>query len=226
MPAALAWPAERPAFSIVQIGAFTGESFNDPLCDFLRRQLSRESISPKTEAKVVLVEPVAEYYRQLCQNYSDLTGVHFENVAIAEEEGVRDFYQLTVDPRRYGYPPWLLQLGSIKPETPLIRPGRDVRGWQKFYLEHRVVKQVNCITLEQLFERYRLSEIDMLQVDTEGYDYIILRSAVLDRIRPRFINYERTLLEADELTACRELLRTRGYLLMDWGFDTFCIRMD
>jgi FkbM family methyltransferase len=225
MQCALEWLATRPSLSIVQIGAYVGDTFNDPLCQFLRTHLHRDKADPTREVKVVLVEPVREHFEQLRRNYADLAGVHFENVAIAEEEGIRDLYRLGVDPTAYGYPEWLLQLSSLKAETPLLELSERAPRWRKFYLENQVAEKVNCITLDALLDRHQIDELDLLQLDTEGYDYEILKSVDFAKIRPRFINYERSFLDNEQKTACREMLIGNGYLLMDWQYDTFCIRV-
>jgi FkbM family methyltransferase len=226
MQCALEWLAKRPSFSIVQIGAHIGDTFNDPLCQFLHRQLHRDRADPTGDYKVILVEPVREHFEQLCTNYADLVGVQFENVAVAEEEGVRDLYRLAVDPKAHGYPEWLSQLGSFDPETPALKDGDQARRLRQFYLENQVVEKVNCVTLASLLDRHRIDRLDLLQLDTEGYDFEILKSIDFGKTRPTFINYERVLLDDAQNAACREMLTENGYLLMDWQYDTFCIRVE
>jgi len=226
MRSALDWLAERPSFSIVQIGAYIGDSDSDPLCGFLRDQFGPTTLDRKSGCQVVLVEPVREYFERLSECYKDLSEVYFENVAIAEKEGVRDFYRLAVDPTKYGFPDWLAGLGSLKAErmTQLWDKYEKNQEWKQFYLRHRIVEKIKCTTLENLLDHYRIRNLDLLQIDAEGYDYEILRSVDLSRIRPRFINYERVLLQDDE-EACRKMLAKSGYLLADWGQDTFCVRI-
>ena len=228
MEGALAWLAARPSFTIVQIGAYVGNSDNDPLYAFLRAQLPSHP-----DAVTVLVEPIATYFEQLQANYADLPSVQMDNVAIAETEGPRDLFRLGgVDPAAHGQPDWLTQLGSLREDrmTELWEryeqrlfdsEGRqdDIRG---FWHAHRVVERVNCITFHQLLERHGINTLDLLQIDAEGYDYNILKTIDFKRIRPRFINYERVLLHDDE-AACRALMSAAGYRLIDWGQDTLCV---
>jgi hypothetical protein len=61
-----------------------------------------------------------------------------------------------------------------------------------------------------------------LQIDAEGYDFKILKTLDFNKLKPKFINYERVLLQEDE-QACREMLEAQGYRLFDWGQDTLCI---
>jgi FkbM family methyltransferase len=221
MDGVLGWLASRDAFSVVQIGAYVGDTANDPLYDFLRSTL------PGHPASVaVLVEPVREYFDALRDAYGDLPTVRLENVAIAEQEGDRDFYRLAagVDPTEYGHAEWLRQLGSLRPDR--MTDLWDRRGGEElakdFWHQHSSVEKVHCWTLEQLLAKHGLDQVDLLQVDAEGYDYEILRTIDLSRVRPRFINYERVHMYEDE-PACRAKLIDAGYVLFDWGLDTLAV---
>jgi FkbM family methyltransferase len=181
----------------------------------------------------VLVEPVAEYFHRLEASYAALPGVRLENVAIAESEGTRELFRLAgVDPVAHGQPDWLNQLSSLREdrmtelwdryERAIVGDAGAGDSVRDFWQAHRIVERVPCITLHQLLERHGLSRLDLLQIDAEGYDYAILRTLDLARIRPRFINYERVLLQDDE-AACRTMLVEAGYRLYDWGQDTLCV---
>ena len=217
------WLAARDAFSVVQIGAYVGDTPNDPLCSFLRATL------PGRPASVaILVEPVREYFDALEDAYRDLPGVRVENAAIAEEEGVRDFYRLAPGCEHPDYP-WLAQLGSLRRErmTDLWDrcDGLELSDEPRnFWHQHQVVEKVRCLTLDQLLERHGLKHIELLQIDTEGYDYEILRTIDFSRLRPQFINYERGLLDEEE-PACRAMLRDAGYALFDWSQDTLAVAL-
>jgi FkbM family methyltransferase len=210
------------SFTIIQIGAYVGDSSNDPLASFLKATLSGNA---RPDAKVILVEPVREYFEKLKENYRDLSGVRFENVAIAEQEGNRDFYRIMIDPTRFGLTEDLLQLGSLRSDrmTKLWDHHMKEKKLQKFYLEHRIVEKVHCITFKQLLEKHQISEVDFLQIDAEGYDFEILKSIDFSITRPLFVNYERVLLQDSE-EECRQMMRKSGYRLRDWEQDTLCTR--
>lgn len=211
---------KKDSVCLVQIGAFIGATDNDPIYRFLQ-----ETKDSKTRLQAVLVEPVEEFFEQLKENYRGLRGVSFENVAIAKTFGPQKFYRLGVDPAAYGFPAWLSQLGSLKEErmTTMWDNCERSEDCKAFYLKHRVVETIDCITSHQLFERHAITEIDLLQIDAEGYDYEILRTVDFTKIRPRFINYERMLLQ-DKEPECRAMMRAAGYRLVDFQQDTFCVR--
>jgi FkbM family methyltransferase len=223
MVQALDWLSKQRSFSIVQIGAFVGDTPNDPLAMFFREQLVEER---GDGIKVVLVEPVKEYFDRLCDNYKHLYDMRFENVAIAEREEIRDFYRLSADPVAHGYPDWLSQLSSLRSDrmTKLWDSYEKHEDLKKFYLSHRTTEKVRCITLQGLLEKHSIHALDLLQVDTEGYDYEILKTIDFGKTRPRFVNYERVLLQDDEVP-CREMMQAAGYLLIDYSQDTFCVRI-
>ena len=224
--AVLANLAAQPSFSIVQVGAYIGDTPNDPLFPFLRYFLDPAKKRFKRDAKVVLIEPIREYFDLLRENYGNLPGLEFENVAIAESEGTREMYRLDVDPTKYGFPAWLSQLSSLKNERMGELWERYERNphLQKFYLEHRVTETVKSVTLQQLLDRHRIEHLDLLQIDAEGYDFEILQTLDFSKTKPTFINYERVLLQENE-PACRRLLSDQGYMLIDWGQDTLAIRV-
>jgi FkbM family methyltransferase len=221
------WLTRRDAFAVIQIGAYVGNTPNDPLYEFLHATL------PGYPARIaILVEPVAEYFAALRNAYRDLPTVRLEHVAIADEEGDRDFYRLApgVDPTDYGRGEWLTQLGSLLPDrmtdlwdrSEFWENNERNQAEKEFWHQHSAVEKVHCWTFDQLVKRHQLEHVDLLQIDAEGYDYKILRTIDFSRLRPRFINYERELLLENE-PACRAMLADAGYVLFDWGLDTLAV---
>jgi FkbM family methyltransferase len=206
--------------AIVQLGAYIGDSDNDPLFSFLAAQQH-----PSLTA--VLVEPSKPSFDILQKNYCGASGVYLENVAVAEHSGLAEFYRLSVDPVKFGFPEWLSQLSSLKEE----RMGEIWQRYeadpavQKFYLQHRIKEQVQCMTFSDILSAYRLQKVDLLQMDVEGYEWEILNTIDLETAKIRFINYESVLL-LDNKSSCESYLRNRGYVLADHGKDTFACRKE
>ena len=210
--------AAQPKISLIQVGAFVGDTENDPIFRFLKNR------PPERASTIVLIEPVAEFFEQLCHNYDTIPGVYFENVAVAESAGIREFYRLGVDPVQFGYPDWLSQISSLDPErmNSLWHHYDKNLEYRRFWLDHRVVERVQCTTVMDLIHKYSIDELDLLQIDTEGYDYRILRSIDFSVLRPKYINYERVHL-MDSEKPCRIMLRKAGYRLIDHGLDTLAV---
>lgn len=219
--AALDTLSQAPSFVIVQLGAYIGNSDNDPLFHFLSHLPSRQP--PSHQA--ILVEPVASSFAQLQNNYRHIPGVYLENVAISDTPGTAPFYRLGVDPVAHGFPDWLSQLSSLKDERmhSLWEQYEADPAIQAFYLKHRIVEPVPCITFDELAHKHVLPRVDLLQMDVEGYEFEILKTIDFNRWNIRFINYESVLLQKNK-TPCETLLRDHGYLLASYQKDTFACR--
>ena len=211
---------------IIQVGAHVGDTSNDPICRFIQKH-SSPGQSGRTACNCVLVEPVRHLFEQLVANYKHYEGVVCDNVAIADENAIRDFYRLDdgVDLRASGMPEWLDQLGSLLPERmgQLWDQCEKDETYRQFVAEHAVVDKVQCITFDQLLDRHGITKVDFLQVDAEGYDYEIIRSINFERVKPLAINYERVHLQ-DKEAPCRRLLLKHDYLLYDHWQDTLCLQ--
>src|SRR5260370_10232578 len=150
-------------FSIVQIGAYVGNTSNDPLFQTLSDRLL------KAGGRLICVEPVKMYFERLVENYRGIPNVFFENVAISDHSGPATFYRLAVDPVDHGFPEWLSQLGSLKEERmgSLWDRFESDKQMKDFYLQHRIEESVDCITFAQLLRRHSLSTVDLLQIHTD-----------------------------------------------------------
>ena len=49
---------------------------------------------------------------------------------------------------------------------------------------------VPCLTFDSLVSKHGVTAVDLVQMDTEGYDFEIVKLIDLDRLRPRLIMYE------------------------------------
>lgn len=206
----------RDEFVIVQIGAHVGNTPNDPLYRAVLPRLK------EGRGRLLLVEPVKEYFEQLVENYRGVPNVSFENAAVAERSGEASFFRLGVDPVQHGFPEWLTQLGSLKEQRmrELWERYEADPELQRFYLEHRVEERVRCVAFDELLRKHDIAAVDLLQIDVEGYELEILRTIDFRAVPIRFVNYESVLLH-DNKPVVEALMRRAGYRLEDYGQDTF-----
>lgn len=220
---------ERSKVTLIQIGANVGDTGSDQLYKFLKKHCLDKPDSPTVECHAVMVEPVRHLFEQLRSNYANFPGVACEDVAIADSACTRSFYRLRegIDLQAHGLPPWAEELGSFIPEQMESLWGHDPGNLEliRFARENIVVDEVRCISIHDLLEKHKLTEVDLLQVDTEGYDYEILKTIDFSNFKPRYINYERIHLKKAE-ARCRTMLLAQGYRLHDHGQDTLCERTD
>ena len=204
-----AFAADNPTAFFVEIGANDGEQ-HDHLRPFI---LGREWSG-------IMVEPVPYVFGRLERNYGDLPGVILENAAIGNRDGDLPFYYLVDAPaeERDTLPDWYDGIGSFSREA-VLSHAREIPD-----VEARLVEvPVPTMTFETLCDRHDVKRVDVVLIDTEGYDGEILRSIDFSRRRPQLLVYEHYHLKPRERTETAAHLREHGYETMEEGFDTFCI---
>ncbi|MEW6330079.1 MAG: FkbM family methyltransferase [Pseudomonadota bacterium] len=181
----------------VQIGAADGRRA-DPIFSFVRRFGWRG----------VLCEPLPDLFGLLKRNYQGQEGLIFENVAITEKVERRVIHRVPLNRvGRHGVPAWAFGASSFVPEKTGMS-GKSDRGSINNFL---VPETVDCIPLATLLERNNVQELDVLQLDTEGYDANILKQLDFSRHRATIINMEWQWLTKTEQDDVLTLLRNHGY---------------
>jgi FkbM family methyltransferase len=169
----------------------------------------------------VMVEPVPYIFERLRRNYAGVERVALENAAIGDRDGTLPFFFLVDAPEdeRRLMPDWYDGIGSFSRAS--------VAGHVVHIpdIEERIVRQdVPTLTFDSLCRRHGLEHVDLLVVDTEGYDWEIIRRVDLGAWRPELIVYEHFHLSPGDRAACAEHLRAHGYRTLEEGFDTMCLR--
>lgn len=190
-----------PRACVIQVGANDGARYDPLRREILRRQWSG-----------VLVEPVPFIYERLCANYAGHPTMRFENCAIAAEGGAMPFHYLRRDP---SLPQWASGLGSFMLDVVLSH-----RQWIPDIENYLESTDVPCKSLDELCDSYALGQVDLLQIDTEGYDYEIVRMIDFERLRPRLIVFEHKHLQAAERASSEARLRDHGFELVHTQNDT------
>jgi FkbM family methyltransferase len=194
---------------VVQIGSNDG-STGDPIHTLL-------SNNPSWRA--LLIEPIPFLFQRLRRNYPQDVRFCFENIAIAEAEGCSPFYY--IDPAAKEFMPdlpyWYDQLGSFD-------RGHIARHFGD-KLDKFIVKiDIPTSRLSTVLQRNNISQIDLLHIDTEGYDWNILRQLDLKLYAPKVILFEHKHLSTDEIQQARAFL-IPAYKMIDLGCDFFCQRL-
>ena len=198
--------------TLIQIGA------NDGLMD---DPVRRSIVSLGLPA--LLVEPLPDLFERLRSNYSDQSNIHFANVAVSETPGQAEMFR--VRPSAKGFPEWVHGLASFNKGVLLTHrnwKGVDAREFDAAIESVRVP----VITMAQLLAKHpQITNVMGLQIDTEGHDYTVVRSAVGAGCLPRIINYEHKHLSYSDQVACRNLLETHGYAFWTNASDTLAYRL-
>jgi FkbM family methyltransferase len=199
----------NPSATFVEVGANDGEQH-----DHLRPFILAGGWTG------VMVEPVPYIFERLRRNYEHVGGVALENAAIGTQEGRLPFYYL-VDAsadERARLPDWYDGVGSFDKER-ILAHAKHMPD-----IESRLVcEEVPTLTFDALCRKHGIERVDVLVVDTEGYDWELLRSIDLDVWRPQLVVYEHFHLSPEDRAAALDRLRGAGYDTMEEGFDTFCL---
>ena len=193
-----------PYAVFVQIGANDGVAL-DPL----RLELERRHWNG------LMIEPVPYVFQRLADRYGEHRRIKLVNAAIADLDGNLPFYSVREPTAGEQLWPWYHALGSFKKEVVLKH-----NAFVPDIAERIVEIQVPCLSFGTLCAKYGLEQVDLLQIDTEGYDYEIVRSLPFEQHRPRLIVYEHHHLSAEDRIACREFLKQQGYCSFEFGLDT------
>lgn len=187
-------------FVFVQVGANDGVSF-DFLYDFV---VLRKSSG-------IVIEPIKEYYDELIENYINFDGIIKVNKAIHPIEKQLSIYKINPTSKSK-YPDW-------------------VKGIASFNLNHHknlnintndiVTETVDCDTLMNIVN---IDNIDYFQIDTEGFDFEVLKMIDFKIIKPKIIKYEHVSLSLNDKNKAKELLIKHGYFIFSEQNDTIALK--
>ena len=196
---------KNPQLFFIQIGSYDG-ILGDPLYGYVNRY---------QKSKGILIEPIKENFKKLKNNYRNRKNLFFEQVAISDSEGVQTFYSLDNNVIANSYRnEWGKRLGSLSATSILNR------NWKTTDIENHIVKRnINCITFEILLKKYNIKKVDLIHIDTEGFDYKIIKTIPFNKIFPKVIIYEHKHLDESE-PHCIKYLKKLGYNLIIGKHDT------
>lgn len=192
----------------VQIGSNDGEH-GDPLRSYVDNRGWRG----------ILVEPVPHVFERLRAKRGGNDRLALVNAAIAPTDGQMPFYYVaeSQDP---GLPPWYDEIGSFSRDNVL----HPYHVEEIPDLAERIVEaQVTCMTFERLWSEHKLSRLDLLHIDAEGFDDVILSEIDLTRLQPVLVLYESKHLSPARASAARTRFEQNGYEVLELGPDTIAL---
>ncbi len=79
---------------------------------------------------------------------------------------------------------------------------------------------VPALTLESLLKKHQVERVNLLQIDTEGFDFEIIKMIDFRRMKPDIIHYENNFLNRRQKSECSRILSEQNYSLLNLGIDT------
>ena len=147
----------------------------------------------------VMVEPVKEHFERLCQNFGDRQNIKFENSAITESSGTRIIRTIPSDVK--GLPEWVDGIST------LVDHHMTIDQWPEYYRK----ELVNCLSFADLCKKYALNDVDIVQIDCEGYDYNVFNQIWDYGTRPNVFHIEIVFFTEGQLWEVTRKLMVGGY---------------
>lgn len=209
---------EHKPVTFLQVGANDG-FINDPLHKFIKRD----------NWNGVLLEPLPDVFNDfLVKLHRKRPGIMAINAALDQNDGTRLLYKLSISKER-----WATGLSSFNREL-LVKKLRD--GSMKKNLQRQgialpdnkddciISDEVATISPATLLKKFDGGDLDLLAIDTEGFDYEILKMLDLNRIAPEVIIYEEAVFDEKTAKECRDYLKSHGYSCQSIKRDVLAIK--
>ena len=196
--------AERTDFFFVQIGA------NDGVTDDPIRQLVT-----KYHWHGVLVEPQPQVFRQLLKNYGREKQLVFENSAIADQDGVVRLFVADHQDETAN----LTVFASLKKEELISGLDNPKAAGVKVQVQEI---ELPALSVQTLLAKHRITKIDLLLTDVQGYDREIVEQFLVCGVKPTIIHFEHSHMTRPALDALYRELVKHGYRFTELDSDSVC----
>jgi len=204
--------------TFLQIGANDGFVY-DPLHKFIKRDNWRG----------IMLEPQPDVFREfLVKLHRKRPEIVTLNAALDLNDGKKPLYKLAISNER-----WATGLSSFNKDVILkkVKDGSIMKHVKRQRLtlpdnpEDAIVsEEVMTISPETLLEKFGPGGFDLLAIDTEGFDYEILKMLDLKRISPEIILYEEVNFDDKTASECKAYLASHGYQCHTIRKDVLAIR--
>ena len=186
----------NPRMTFLQIGAFDGVGEDD-----LRELVTKYNL------RGVMVEPQPAAFARLQETYRNHRQVTLLQAAIAETEGTRDLY--------------------CHRSHASMAASFDRQHLRKHGIADQdiVARSVPCHTVESALRVAGLENVDLMQIDAEGYDWTIMRSIDFTHVRPRILRFEYRHMVDSDADACLNHLASHGYRFILESKDIIAVRI-
>jgi FkbM family methyltransferase len=153
----------------------------------------------------VLVEPLPDMFEKLVKNYELKDGLQFENSAISDGKP-KDMWRVPPE-KAQDVPDWADGCSTLVPQNYI----EDI-------VPHLVPQKVETITINQLYEKYD-NDFDLVQVDTEGYDYEIFLQLIQNGLTADLYKIEIAHITYNKTVWMRWVLENHGYKTFIDNYD-------
>ena len=206
--------SKKNGIQFLQIGGNDGK-IGDPVHFFIKRD----------RWTGIILEPQRNVFEhELKKTYKNNKRIRLINAALDQQDGSRILYKISFSNKR-----WATGLSSFvksKLEDNVNagyvdecakkhqdNPPKD----RKYYIAE---EKVDCISFASLKEQFNIQKLNFLIIDTEGYDFEIIKMFDFKQFKPEVILYEHAILSNKDKLSCEKYLIELGYKLFSEGGNT------
>lgn len=166
----------------------------------------------KNDWSGIVIEPVKYYYNKLPK----YPNIKYENIAISDKKGISEIHYLDPNIITDKSQSWMKGISSIEGKTGSLSLNENS------FMKKNIIKQeVNTDTLQNICDKYNVTSIDFLKIDTEGTDLIVLKSLNLEKVYVKMIKIEYKHLNLNEI---KDHLKKYNYLIYIEKEDIYAIK--
>lgn len=196
----------------IQVGSNDGIQ-HDPLSKFIKRDYWQG----------IMTEPQKEAFRQLSYAFQkdEVTPL---NIAVYNRNCTKKLYKISFSNDR-----WASGISSFLKSQVIeqINNGHVRRMCEKYDIsppakkeDYITFEEVECLTFTTIFDNQNVKKVDVLHIDTEGFDFEIIKLFDFDRFQPQLIIYEHSHLSNSDREACQLYLKEKAYTIQKFDADT------
>jgi FkbM family methyltransferase len=171
----------------------------------------------KYKWKSILVEPLKDVFPRLEKTYDGFENVILENYAIDQSEGERKIFKIGFTTEK-----WAMGLTGFKKENiqKHIDSGYVDRMAAKSSIippadknDYIVTEIVKTTSPSALLKKHNFKKLNFLTIDTEGFDFEVLKIMNFKEYHPDVILFESKHLSDQDFVAAQKFLSKEGYEL-------------
>ena len=182
----------------IQVGAHDG-IMHDPLHHFLSQN----------EWNGVLVEPQKELLKKFQDRYQHRDNLLFYPLAAHPSKTTVELITIT-NPTNYSQTGWATVIKDS------LNKGENKNKFN--------IINVKAMHLMEILNQSGFRIIDLLQIDTEGFDYEVLKMFNFELFKPLLVHYEHIHLTKNDYEDSIKLLQKNGYLIIKKSNDIIALK--